>query len=250
MRARNPMRRSWLDDTQGGWIAHRLVLVTSAAWRERPKPLANILDRLEIEHMRHAGKENGHLFVSYEQFVAAGVSRKVIRAAEEAGVALGLLRVELSETILGNIRGATRYGLTYVPEKGKRAPTDEWLDVTQEKADSIVAAFQRVAAQKRGPSYPRGTRTGSPFGQKTGPTGSPFGHSPVTQGELSSISASPLRNVSRRAEEGRPTVRAPAPRSAHAGAADPTTGEGRPPTQVGEITRSILANLSQVGDRA
>lgn len=189
------MRRSWLDDSDGGWIAHRLQLLVSPAWRLRPKPLANILERLEIEHMRHAGKENGNLFVSFDQFVAAGVSRKVIRAAEAAGEALGLLVVTRSETIVGNIRGASKYRLTYVPEKGRRAPTDEWQGITDEKAAAIVADFQSVASQKRGSSYPRGTRTSSPFGQKAASTSSPFGQSPVTQGERSSISATSHQSV-------------------------------------------------------
>lgn len=194
MKARNPMRQSWLGEGETeGWIAHRLELVTSPAWRLRPKPLANILDRLEIEHMREGGKANGNLCVSYDQFVAAGVSRKVIRAAEDTGEALGLLVVERSQEMVGNIRGASKYRLTYVPAKDKRAPTDEWRDVTAEQAKTIVADFQIVASQKRGPSYPQGTQPSSPFGQttarKAANTSSPFGQTPVTQGEHPSISA-------------------------------------------------------------
>jgi hypothetical protein len=187
------MRRSWLDDSEGGWIAHRLTLVVSPPWRLRPKPLMTILERLEVEHMRHAGKENGNLCVSYDQLVEAGVSRKMIRAAENAGEALGLLAVKPSETLQGNIRGASEYRLTYVPEKGRRAPSDEWLDVSREKAEAIVAAFQKVAAQKRGPSYPRATRTSSPFGKLQGSTSSPFAQTPVTHGEHPSISATSRR---------------------------------------------------------
>jgi hypothetical protein len=213
------MRQSWLGEGETkGWIAHRLELVTSPAWRMRPKPLVNILDRLEIEHMREGGAENGNLAVSYDQFVAAGVSRKVIRAAETAGEALGLLVVTRSEVVSGNVRGANIYRLTYVPERGRRAPTDEWLDVTRDIAEEVFAGFQKVAAQKRGPSYPRGTDTSSPFGQvatrKPAGAGSPFGQTPVTQGELPSISATSMAGE-------RAATRAPAAEASGARAPDP-----------------------------
>jgi hypothetical protein len=202
MRAGNPMRRSWLDDTDGGWIAHRLVLLVSPAWQARPKPLAGILERLEIEHMRHAGLENGNLIVSYDQFVAFGVSRKIIRAAEVCGRALGLIEAVHSEESIGGVRAPNRYRLTYVPEKGKRAPTDEWQGVTAERAAQVVADFQNVATKKRGPSYPRGTHA-VPLGYLPDPvSSSPFGQTPVTHGEPPLIST-------HQPDEARPSVVAP-----------------------------------------
>ena len=89
--ARNPMRRTWLDDYDGGFVPHRMGLIMSPAWHLRPKTLGKILERLEIEHLRHGGKENGNLTVSYEQFVDYGISKKGIRQALDIGVALGLL---------------------------------------------------------------------------------------------------------------------------------------------------------------
>ena len=195
MRAKNPMRRSWLDETGGGWIPHRLRLIMSPAWVQRPIPVARILDRLEIEHMQHAGKENGELCVSFDQFVAAGVSRKIVRAAEEAAEALGLLVVVRSEEITRNIRQPNKYRLTYVPEKNRRAPTDEWQDITAEKAQAVVEAFQKIASGKRGPSYPRGTSP-VPLSPKNTPSSrSPFALTPVTLGELSSISTTSHRTM-------------------------------------------------------
>lgn len=189
-RAQNPMRRSWLDESEGGWIAHRLRLLLSPAWRLRPVPLCRLLDRIEIEHMRHAGRENGHLIVSFDQFVAAGVSRKIIRATIDLGASLGLLAIVQSAEMVRSIRAPNRYRLTYVPEKDRRAPTDEWASVTEGEVQKAVAAFQDIATAKRksSPQFPFLPSTSSPSGHKRGSTSSPFGQTPVTHGEHTLIS--------------------------------------------------------------
>lgn len=37
-----------------------------------------MLDRLELEHMAHAGRENGNLVVTFDQFVDCGIRREAI----------------------------------------------------------------------------------------------------------------------------------------------------------------------------
>src|SRR5687768_13221199 len=91
-------------------------LVLSPAWQHRPRPLCRVLERLEVEHMRHGGKENGQLCVSFDQLVEYGVSRRVIRPAIDAGVQLGLLVVRQSDELVRNVRAPNQYRLTYVPE--------------------------------------------------------------------------------------------------------------------------------------
>ena len=151
-RSQNPMRRSWLDDTDGGWVAHRLKLMVSPAWRHRPIPLAKILERIEIEHMRHGGKENGHLVVSYDQLVRNGVSRRTIRSALALGVSLGLLEVKQSGEWAGDVRSPNIYRLTYLPEKNRRAPTDEWEGIDNERARALIGAYQISLTGKQKPS--------------------------------------------------------------------------------------------------
>ncbi len=146
------MRRSWLDDTDGGWIPHRLKLLVSPAWRHRPIPLAKILERIEIEHMRHAGKENGHLIVSYDQLVEHGVSRRTIRGSIDLGVALGLLEVRQSGEWAGDVRTPNMYRLTYLPEKDRKAPTDEWEGIENAKALDLIGEYQSGLSKKQTPS--------------------------------------------------------------------------------------------------
>lgn len=151
-RAQNPLRRSWLDDSDGGWIPHRLKLLVSPAWRHRPIPLAKILERIEIEHMRHAGRENGHLIVSYDQLVEHGVSRRTIRGSIDLGVALGLLEVRQSGEWAGDVRTPNMYRLTYLPEKDRKAPTDEWEGIENDKASVLIAEYQNGLSKKQTPS--------------------------------------------------------------------------------------------------
>jgi len=144
-KAQNPMRQSWLNEA---FIGHRLRLIMSPAWQHRPRPLCRVLERLEIEHMRHGGQENGRLCVSYGQFVQYGVSRRSVGPALAAGVALGLIEIRQLEELQANLRAPNEYRLTYVPEKDRRAPTDEWATVTEEEAIAAEKAFLTTQDRK------------------------------------------------------------------------------------------------------
>ena len=97
------------------WVPHRLELVLSPAWRLAPVPLRRLIERLEIEHMRHGGRLNGHLYVAYVQFVAAGVSRRRIGAVLVLGQQLGLIETIRSGEPNGDLRAPNSYRLTYLP---------------------------------------------------------------------------------------------------------------------------------------
>lgn len=137
-------RRGWLT----AFVPHRLELMVSPAWAVRPMPLIRLLGRLEIEHLRHGGQNNGRLYVSYSQFVAGGISRRTIAAAIEAGGRLGLLEVVRSDVISGDLREPNAYRLTYVEGLNGKAPTDEWRTVSKERALAIVAEFRNATGTK------------------------------------------------------------------------------------------------------
>jgi hypothetical protein len=103
-----------------GFVPHTAELLQSKAWRARSIQLAKLLDRLEIEHIAHAGKENGFLKVTYSQFVEYGISRRKIKTAIEEGEQLGLLKVTAQGSYLvkGSIeRRPSTYQLMYLPWK-------------------------------------------------------------------------------------------------------------------------------------
>ena len=72
------------------FVPHTAELLNSAAWRYRSLYAMRFVDRLELEHARHNGLENGHLKLTYRQLQKAGVSGRRIQATLEEVEALGL----------------------------------------------------------------------------------------------------------------------------------------------------------------
>ncbi|MDX0542049.1 hypothetical protein GOC91_03320 [Sinorhizobium medicae] len=132
-------KQRWLQ----AYIPHRLELLQSPAWQNAPRPLARLIERLEIEHLRHGGQNNGELFVAYSQFVAYGVSKKSICRTLRLGEELGLIEVVRTEGLIrGDLRPPNGYRLTFVPAKNRTAPSDEWRGVSKERAEALVAAYR------------------------------------------------------------------------------------------------------------
>ena len=145
----NPSRREWMT-ADGGFLPLRLGMLLSPAYQARTRPLALILERLEIEHLRHGGKHNGGLCVSYRQFEEYGVSPRTIRPSLSLGEALGLMQVIQIQEVAGDIRPENMYRLTYVPERDKKAPTDEWRYVTADQIAKAVEEFRARTTTKKG----------------------------------------------------------------------------------------------------
>ncbi len=132
----------------GAFIPRRLEMLLSPSWQNAPRPLLRLIERLEIEHLRHGGQNNGELYVSYTQFVDYGVSKKSVRSTLKLGEDLGLLEVIREEGIVrGDIRPDNCYRLTYVPAKGKQNPSDEWKGLTDERAKALVETYRLSEAQ-------------------------------------------------------------------------------------------------------
>ncbi|MGO7353341.1 hypothetical protein [Rhizobium leguminosarum] len=105
--------------------------------------MKELLEVLEIEHMRHKGCANGRLFKSYRQFVSAGFNRNTVSTMTKLAEALGFIKVT-RETGIGSrdLRDASAYTLTYLPSGTGRdtPPTDDWKRIkTPEQAAQIVA---------------------------------------------------------------------------------------------------------------
>lgn len=110
----------------GQFIPHRLDMIESGAWAALSLAARRVLDRLEIEHMRHGGADNGHLPCTYDDFARFGIRRKSVADALTELVGLGF--VEITEQGRGGnaaYRHPSRYRLTYLHTK-KAAATDEW----------------------------------------------------------------------------------------------------------------------------
>jgi len=91
-------------------------LICSKAWRERSINCIRLIDFLIVEHLNHAGKENGYLLATYDQLVKAGIGRRFVHPAITEAERLELIHVER-----GGRRGfaspANKFTLTFLIAK-------------------------------------------------------------------------------------------------------------------------------------
>jgi hypothetical protein len=94
---------------------HTMEMLESPAWRAMPPVAHQIVERVELEHLRHGCQENGRLPVTYDDFAKYGIRRKSIPFGIRAAVALGWIDiVELGHRGAPDLRRAARYALTWV----------------------------------------------------------------------------------------------------------------------------------------
>jgi hypothetical protein len=110
---------------QPAYVKHRRELLESPAWRALTLAAIRVIERLEIELMRHAGKNNGNLIVTYDQFVQHGIRRKSIAPAIQLLVDVRLLEITQRGWRSAGQHRPAHYRLTFLPTAGAPA-TDEW----------------------------------------------------------------------------------------------------------------------------
>lgn len=111
------------------WTWVTAELIASPAWRGLSINARRILDFLLVEHVKHAGRENGRLRAPYAQLVAWGCARDKIASAIAQLEEHGLICVEQRGGIFGidTKRTPSLYRLTWIGcVNPKRAATDEW----------------------------------------------------------------------------------------------------------------------------
>ena len=124
------------------WVTEEMLL--SPAMRSLSKAARQVLDRLKIEHMAHAGTENGNLICTHKDLSAHGVRYPSIAAAIRELEYMGFIRVQKGRMYRGE-HEPSRYRLTWLPVKegqSANAASNEWKSIT----DQHVEAFKR---QKR-----------------------------------------------------------------------------------------------------
>lgn len=127
---RDAVGRNRKQKVTGSFVSHPLEMRRSPAWLVTPDHARRVLDRLEVEHMEHAGAMNGELPCTYADFEANGVPRKAIALALRQLEALGFIEVMSRGRISrAEFRRPSLYRLTYVygrAGKGIAGPTNEW----------------------------------------------------------------------------------------------------------------------------
>ncbi|MCA3625003.1 MAG: hypothetical protein IOC52_12610 [Methylobacterium sp.] len=131
------------SDTAWIWITDEMLF--SEGFRLLSRSAMQCLFRILIEHAAHAGRQNGQLIVTYDDFADYGVRRSsialAIRDLENAGF-IETLRGKLS---YGVGKCPSRYRLTWLPTYEGKAPTNEW----RKPANEFAQIQKRARPQTR-----------------------------------------------------------------------------------------------------
>jgi hypothetical protein len=114
------------------WLTRELL--ESPSMRSLSPAARACLDRLMIEHMHHAGKENGRLVVTYDQFADFGIRRRSVAAAIAELRDVGLVMVDRGRRLNG-FNDPNRYELTWIGTDARPGPLNRWKAFT---ADAIA----------------------------------------------------------------------------------------------------------------
>jgi hypothetical protein len=138
-------------------------MLRSGAMRALSLHARRALDRIMVEHMDHAGQENGRLKVTWRDFEKFGVQRRRIKQALGELVAVGLVAIEDPgrSIIWGESKGdPAQYRLTHLPVSEPdnfRPATNEW----KRFEDDVGAASAAIkVALARQPIKPNGKANG------------------------------------------------------------------------------------------
>lgn len=120
-------------------------LLASPAWRARSINTIRLIDFLMIEHMNHAGYENGRLMATYDQLVAFGIGRRFVHSAISEAEQLGLILVERGGRRGFTISHVNTFTLTFLTTKNKGnrgevlyvSPTNNWKRINDADAEKI-----------------------------------------------------------------------------------------------------------------
>jgi hypothetical protein len=107
------------------YVKLRMEMLCSPAWAALTPAAKCVIERLIIEHIRHAGKDNGKLICTHKDFAEYGIRYPSIAPAIRLAVKLGFVEITQSGWRSAGRRRAAQYRLTFLPTAGT-PPTDEW----------------------------------------------------------------------------------------------------------------------------
>jgi hypothetical protein len=132
------------------WVPHRRSMLESPAWRMLPHLARQLLSRIELELMRHAGKDNGQLVATYDDLAKYALCQnpRAIAQAVRQAEALGFIIVTRGIGGIGATRQPNHFRLTYLPGQNGGPATDEWTEIqSEEDARARLAGVKKRRPQ-------------------------------------------------------------------------------------------------------
>jgi hypothetical protein len=138
---------------QEPWVWFTREMMESPAWGAMTAPARRVVDRILIEHMHHAGTENGNLVVTFDNFEVFGVSRRAIKPAIRVAVRLGFIDITFQGVRShGAARRPSKYGISWLPRDDGTPPSNRWKSIlTKEQAETAVKAVYSNRKAENGP---------------------------------------------------------------------------------------------------
>jgi hypothetical protein len=109
------------------WQWFTIEFLMSDAWRTAPIYTMRFVMRLVVEHLQHAGKENGNLIVTFKDCEAWGIARKSIKTAQADAIRRGLVyRSQKGNASAGRGRRPHKFGLGWLPNYEAAPAPNRW----------------------------------------------------------------------------------------------------------------------------
>ena len=109
------------------WVWFTREMLESEAWSTAPINTRRLVERIILEHMAHAGTENGRLICTYRDFERHGIGKRHIAGAVEDAASRGLIVVtEKGKASSGINRWPSRYALGWLPLHNGAAASNRW----------------------------------------------------------------------------------------------------------------------------
>lgn len=151
----NPARVAEIDKEEMGFIRLSLGLLTSPAWQYKSTLVGKLLNFLFIEHLSHAGTENGNLLATYTQLSAYGIGKQYINLTIQEAEELGLIVCDRGMRVNVCDSYPNKFRLTFFKSKEEDsygrtiyiAPTKEWKHISKEKAIDISKRYKRLRSE-------------------------------------------------------------------------------------------------------
>ena len=148
------------------FVWHTRELLESDAWRSAGRNVRRLIDFLEIEHMAHAGRQNGKLKAPRRQLAAHGIGRRLISKAIRDAEALGLV-----DCVRAGMRAANTYALTWLPHHDRAPASNRWRAFRSPSSGLDPAGSKAANLGHEGD--PELVHEGDPDGQNLGHEGDP-----------------------------------------------------------------------------